>query len=78
MFCLVCGLKYYENYNIIKYDENIFFVKEKLEKLEKEKISIRNNIEELNVKVSGYLFIEKMKIKEFEDVKGKLGGILFS
>ncbi|MDL0414474.1 nuclease SbcCD subunit C, partial [Clostridioides difficile] len=75
MPCPVCGSKHHENHNITKYDENISFVKEKLEKLEKEKISIRNNIEELNAKVSGYLSIEKMKTKELEDVKGKLGGI---
>lgn len=74
MPCPVCGSKHHENHNITKYDENISFVKEKLEKLEKEKISIRNNIEELNAKVSGYLSIEKMKTKELEDVKGKLGG----
>ncbi|MCE0597244.1 nuclease SbcCD subunit C, partial [Clostridioides difficile] len=75
MPCPVCGSKHHENHDITKYDENISFVKEKLEKLEKEKISIRNNIEELNAKVSGYLSIEKMKTKELEDVKGKLGGI---
>ncbi|WP_235698405.1 hypothetical protein [Clostridioides difficile] len=75
MPCPVCGSKHHENHNITKYDENISFVKEKLEKLEKEKISIRNNIEELNAKLSGYLSIEKMKTKELEDVKGKLGDI---
>ncbi|MCQ7013154.1 hypothetical protein, partial [Clostridioides difficile] len=51
MPCPVCGSKHHENHNITKYDENISFVKEKLEKLEKEKISIRNNIEELNTLV---------------------------
>ncbi|TQW85397.1 nuclease SbcCD subunit C, partial [Clostridioides difficile] len=44
MPCPVCGSKHHENHDITKYDENISFVKEKLEKLEKEKISIRNNI----------------------------------
>ncbi|MCC0644503.1 MULTISPECIES: AAA family ATPase [unclassified Clostridioides] len=73
--CPVCGSKHHENHNITNYDENIVFVKDKLDKLEKEKVSIRHNIEELNAKVSGYVSVEKMKTKELEDVKGKLGEI---
>lgn len=52
----------------------IYLLSKKTGEIRKRKISIRNNIEELNAKVSGYLSIEKMKTKELEDVKGKLGG----
>ncbi|MEF9991738.1 MAG: SbcC/MukB-like Walker B domain-containing protein [Romboutsia sp.] len=73
MPCPVCGSRHHEDININKSDEKIEFTRGKLENLQKEEENIKHRIDELNAKNSEYLSIEKLKIKEMDELKSKLG-----
>lgn len=73
MPCPVCGSRHHENLDKVNQDEQIAFTKSKLEKLKQEEHLIKNNIDDLNSKNSEYVSAEKIKLKEMEEVKFKIG-----
>lgn len=73
MPCPVCGSRHHENLEKVNQDEQIAFTKSKLEKLKQEEHLIKNNIDDLNSKNSEYVSAEKIKLKEMEEVKSKIG-----
>lgn len=73
MPCPVCGSRHHENLDKVNQDEQISFTKSKLEKLKQEEHLIKNNIDDLNSKNSEYVSAEKIKLKEMEEVKFKIG-----
>ncbi|RDY23405.1 nuclease SbcCD subunit C [Romboutsia maritimum] len=73
MPCPVCGSRHHENIDITNQDEKIQFNRDKLEKKQKEELEIIHKLEELNIKNSQYVSIEKIKLKELEELKSKIG-----
>ncbi|MCR8746446.1 AAA family ATPase [Romboutsia lituseburensis] len=73
MPCPVCGSRHHDNLDKVNQDEQIAFTRSKLEKLKQEEHSIKNNIDDLNSKNSEYVSAEKIKLKEMEEVKSKIG-----
>lgn len=73
MPCPVCGSRHHETLDKVNQDEQIAFTKSKLEKLKQEEHLIKNNIDDLNNKNSEYVSAEKIKLKEMEEVKSKIG-----
>lgn len=73
MPCPVCGSRHHENLEKVNQDEQIAFTKSKLEKLKQEEHLIKNNIDDLNSKNSEYVSAEKIKLKEMEELKSKIG-----
>lgn len=73
MPCPVCGSRHHEDMVIDKTDDRLEFTKSKLEKLKKEGQEIKYKIEVLNFKKSEIVSTEKIKIKEMEELKHKLG-----
>ncbi len=75
MPCPVCGSRHHENLGQSNNDEKISFTESKLEKLKQEKSFIKNNIEELNGRNSEHISAEKIKMKEMQELKSKIGEI---
>lgn len=73
MPCPVCGSRHHENIEFINKNEEINFVKSKLEHYEEIDRTLRTNLEELNLKNSEYISGEKIKSKELKELKGKVG-----
>lgn len=74
--CPVCGSREHETDTtdkLGKYDENIAFIESKLEKLEKEESKLRKELDESGTKSGEYISIEKIKNKELEELKEKIG-----
>ncbi|HSQ88126.1 AAA family ATPase [Romboutsia sp.] len=75
MPCPVCGSRHHENLEEGNNDEKIAFTKSKLEKLKQEESSIKNKIDELSGYNSEYTSAEKIKMKEMQELKSKIGEI---
>lgn len=75
MPCPVCGSRHHEEIDVDKTDDRIEFAKSKLEKLQKEEQDIKHKIEILNSRNSEIVSTEKLKTKEMEELKHKLGEI---
>lgn len=73
MACPVCGSRHHENLDDSNNDAKIEFSKSKLEKIKIEEAFIKNNIEELKSRNSEHLSAEKIKMKELEELKSKIG-----
>lgn len=73
MPCPVCGSTHHEHIESSSKDDEIEFLKGKLEKhIEIDRLT-RDNLEEMNLKNGEYISIEKIKLKELTEVKGKVG-----
>lgn len=73
--CPVCGSKHHGDLELVNYDENIEFTNTKLQKLKQEETNIKQEIEELKRKCTEYVSIEKIRLKEFEEIKSKIGDL---
>lgn len=71
--CPVCGSKHHEKIEILSKDDEIDFLKGKLEKLNGIDKLYRLNLEELNLKNGEYISAEKIKLKELNELHGKIG-----
>ena len=75
MPCPVCGSRNHENIEFLNNDEEINFLKGKLEKLNGIEKLYRSNLEELNLKNGEYISAEKIKSKELNELHIKIEGI---
>lgn len=75
MPCPVCGSRHHENMVLDNNEDKIDFTKDKLEHLKREENTIRVRLEELSSKHNQYISAEKIKLKEMEELKLKLGEV---
>lgn len=75
MPCPVCGSRHHEDISFEKSNDKIEFASKKLEKIQKEESDIRQKLEILNSRNSENVVLEKIKSKEMEELKSKLGEI---
>ncbi|RDY25966.1 nuclease SbcCD subunit C [Romboutsia weinsteinii] len=73
MPCPICGSRHHQDTNENINNDKIEFTIDKLEKLKSERKNIESSLEDLKIKNSGILYIEKIKVKDLEDIKQKLG-----
>lgn len=73
MACPVCGSRHHEHIESINNNEEIEFLKEKLDNYLDVENHIKVNLENCNLKNGEYLSAEKIKQKELHDLKVKIG-----
>ena len=73
MPCPVCGSRHHENLDRVSQDEQIAFTRSKLDRLKQEELIIKHSIDDLNGKNSECISAEKIKVKEMEELKSKIG-----
>lgn len=73
MPCPICGSRQHQDTNENINNDKIEFTIDKLEKLKSERKNIESSLEDLKIKNSGISYIEKIKVKDLEDIKQKLG-----
>lgn len=73
MPCPVCGSRHHEKIEILSKDDEIDFLKGKLEKLNGVDKLYRLNLEDLNLKNGEYISAEKIKLKELNELHSKIG-----
>jgi len=73
MACPVCGSRHHEDIESINNNEEIEFLKEKLDNYLDVENHIKVNLENCNLKNGEYLSAEKIKQKELHDLKVKIG-----
>ncbi|MGL6107693.1 AAA family ATPase [Romboutsia sp.] len=73
MPCPVCGSRHHTSYSDVNDDIKIIITKEKLDKLKLEESSTKLKLESLNSELIANTILEKIKFKEIEELKVKLG-----